>query len=59
MPYPNVSSMLLVSVRSTIRIVHFLLKQKQSMLNFSCVKIIWLRHKMKVPNAKYFFFHHN
>ena len=36
-----VSSMILVSVRSKIRIVHFLLKQKQSMLNFSLVKIIW------------------
>ena len=41
MPQPNVSSMLLFSVRSKIRIVHFLLKQKQSMLNFSRVKIIW------------------
>ena len=29
------------------------------MRNFSSVKIIWPRHKMKVPNAKYFLFHHN
>ena len=29
------------------------------MRNFSRVKIIWPRHKMKVPNAKYFLFHHN
>ena len=51
--------MLLVSVTLTIRIVHFLLKQKQTMRSFSRVKVIWPRHKMKVPNAKYFLFHHN
>ena len=51
--------MLLLSLTSKVFIVHYLLKQKQKISNFSGVKIIWQRYKTNISTAKQVLFHHN